>query len=94
MPNSDGLRRLWLELLPKSDQRKFMKSTSIDTGAIACLGIIIAVRPVQSVRVSLIGKGGSITDEFSPNTKLSTRHKNAKAESVNNEMGVKRRAKK
>jgi hypothetical protein len=34
-----------------------MKSTSIDTGTIVCLGIINAVRPVPSLRVSLIGKG-------------------------------------
>ena len=35
-----------------------MKCTSIDTGTIVCLSIINAVRPVPSLRVSLIGKGG------------------------------------
>ena len=47
----------WLELV-KTDQW-LMKSTSIDTGAIVCLGTINAVRPVQVTASALIGKGVS-----------------------------------
>lgn len=77
MSNSDGLWRLWLEL-PKTDQR-FMKSTSIDTSAIACLGIINAVRPVPSLRVSLIGTE-SHRDSFLTKYQTAGRHKMQKAE--------------
>jgi hypothetical protein len=55
-----------------------MKSTLIDTTAIACLGIINAVPPGPSHRVSLIGKGVS---HRCSRTKYQTidRHKNAEA---------------
>jgi hypothetical protein len=58
-----------------------MKSTSIDTTAIACLGIINAVPPDPSHRVSLIGKRVSHRCSL---TKYQTvdRHKNAKAEEI------------